>query len=260
FYPIRFDELNTDVQNATAMTATNSNGVYWNTGAYQSCTDWTTNQATAPGMVGGFAHSNSANFTNFAGFQCSQLQRLYCFQTDNQAVVAPPVVSHRIAFTSSTNWTPGGGLSAADAVCTADAQAAGLTSGGRTYKALLATTTASAISRFNTAAGTLPWGRPDHTLVTASANTLAQASTTFIDASPNGNAANTLWFGNVQVWSGASSLTALGTTASTCSNWALTSGTGTGGRAGSTRIQDWLAYDSSNACSSTTIRLICLQE
>jgi uncharacterized repeat protein (TIGR02543 family) len=257
FFPIRLDETGTDVGTNTAMTATNSNGMYWNTPAYQSCSDWTSATTAAPGMVGGPAQANAGSFTNQYGFMCNHSQRLYCFGTDNQAVVAPPVVTRRIAFTSTTSWTPSGGLAAADAVCQGDATAAGLSG---TFKAVLATSTASAISRFNTSGS--PWGRRDYTLITPLASALASGSLGYLDASPNGNAANTLWFpASVQFWIGAPNLTSNGSSSQTCDNWNPSAGsTGRTGSSGWTKVSDWLGGSSSLACTSTTTRLLCFQE
>jgi uncharacterized repeat protein (TIGR02543 family) len=255
FYPPRLDELGNDVGNATAFTATSSNGTR-NT-AYTTCSDWTS--AASALTAFGEPNANSSIFTGFGAANCSTTRRLYCFGIDNKAAVSPAAVTARRAFMTSGYFIPGGGIAAADAMCASDASAAGLTG---TFKALLATTTGSAISRFSTASGTLPWKRLDNTLMAATAAALASPTATSLLASPNSNAANNTWYGNNGLWSGASNLTTVGTAATTCMNWtsAASTSTGTGGRAGFSLYEDLLAFDPSATCNATTKRLMCLEQ
>ena len=158
----------------------------------------------------------------------------------------------------SSPWAPtlNGGLAAADAVCTTDATGAGLPG---TYKALLATVGATAISRFNTSAGQLPWARPDQTLMTATPGALAGALV-YLDASPHSNAVNTQFFGQVFLWTGAPNLITVGTALTTCNSWNAPSGTASIGLAGYSRISDWFGATSGVACNTANVRHVCLQE
>jgi len=255
FYPINNDEFGTPVTGVPILTGTLPSGLV-NPSPYVTCNDWT---GTPSGNVfAGYPHANSGMFTLFTSVSCGGAARLYCFGVSNAAVVAPPPVSARRAFTTNATFTPGGGIGAADAMCASEASTAGLPG---TYKALLATTTSSAIGRFNTANGSLPWARPDHTLVTATPQALTTAALTYLDAAPNTNAAGTTSFGNFGTWSGATSLTAVGTAASTCNDWMSTAGTaGAGGRAGDSRVATWFGFDTSNACNATHLKLVCLQQ
>jgi hypothetical protein len=158
----------------------------------------------------------------------------------------------------SSNWSPpaNGGLTSADGRCTTDAVAAGLPG---TYKALLATSTASAISRFNTAAGTPPWARPDNTLVTNTANELAFALS-YVLASPNSNAANDTWYGQSTIWTGAPDLINPGTALTTCNDWNDPAGTARVGVAGRSALADWRAASSGFPCTTGGLRLVCMQD
>ena len=247
FYPPRLDELGADIGLDDVFTATTANGTLYP--GFTTCGDYT---STSGSIEIGFSTGSSSMFTVMGSASCSSMSPIYCFGIDNQAVVAPPVATGRRAFTSNAPWTPGGGLASADARCQSEASAAGLPG---TFRALLATTSGSAISRFSTAGAV--WRRPDHTLV-GGAN-LSTPGLQYIEASPASNAAGTTYFDNYGVWTGAGDLTTAGSTASTCNNWTSTSGSGRGGRAGDTFVFNWIGLDSGDPCNANYIHLVCLQ-
>jgi len=255
YYPINRDEFGNAVNDgAVVATATGADGRLFSGG---TCGDWSNNFGST---AGGIPYYDSSWFSQYTSVSCGASTHLYCFGADYQAVVAPaaPPAGFRRAFLS-TPWSPGGGISSADAKCASDATAAGLPG---TYHALLATTTASAISRFNTALG--PWARPDGVLITATAATLANAAITFIDAPPNQTAdgANYMTYPPIP-WTGASTLTSAGTATSTCQNWTSNSSLdrGYGGSTSSTNIASWL-FSFSIQCDTTnpSTALTCLQD
>ncbi len=252
FYPIMFDENGDPIgEGMYAMTGTTASGTYQS--AFGNCMDYTSVQGQ---VFGGYPTTNSGVFSGFAAPSCAaQILRLYCFGIDNQAVVKPPTVPARKAFVSS-GWTPGGGIAAADGVCASDALAAGLAG---SFRALLATPGNSAISRFDTSATALPWSRPDHTLMATKASDLAFSSLQYLNASPNSNAANTVWYGQVTIWTGASDLTTIGTAADTCNNWNDPNGGARFGIAGYSHIAEWFGASSGGACNSP-MRLVCLEQ
>jgi hypothetical protein len=94
-----------------------------------------------------------------------------------------------------------------------------------TFRALLATTTASAASRFGTTGAT--WVRADGIAITTTAAELFAAATSAYRVVPNqtANGAYVTASPRRYLWSGATSLTATGTAASTCSDWTSTSST-----------------------------------
>ena len=148
FNPIRLTEAGVDVSagvatgasTLTVFTGTLGDGTVA-TGA--TCTDFTVTSGSARrGEISG----GPVTWTARQNSNCSTTRRLYCFQTDHTSVLVPPAASGKIAFVSTKTFLPGPGvgIAGADALCAANATSAGLPG---TYKALLATTTASAASR-----------------------------------------------------------------------------------------------------------------
>ncbi len=96
-----------------------------------------------------------------ATWSCFQGAALFCFETGRTATVAPAPApaGARLGFvTRGARTQPG--LAAMDALCTTEATAAALPG---TYRAAVATSTASVTSRFTL--DDRPWHRPDGTLV-----------------------------------------------------------------------------------------------
>jgi hypothetical protein len=127
--------------------------------------------------------------------------------------VSPPAFpAGRYAFLSP--WPIAGGIVAADAHCQSDATANALPG---TYRALLATSTQSAVQHAGSLAGS--WRRPDGLVVTFNG----------LDARPLDAAvmqlANKTIINNNFLWFGVDSPTSLGALATTCSDWTSTSGT-----------------------------------
>jgi hypothetical protein len=253
FHPLRIHERNLDVGVGTALTATSPNGTR-NAGS-STCGDWTA--TPAENVSRGLTEGMGSLWTTFTSSSCTNPARLYCFGIDRAATVVPaPPPSYRRAFTSSAAWVVGGGLASADALCNSEASSAGLPG---TYRAVLATTTATAASRFNAAAGSAPWGRPDGVLLQPTAAELF--TETLWDSSPNPTANLSDYTGNNGNWFGATTLTSAGTSATTCANWTSTTGTaGVRGRTGSTDTSMLFSHSSDSACNATFIRVTCLQQ
>lgn len=250
FHPIRLNESGVDVLETTVNTATTSNGTKHSLST--TCTDYTA--ADAQLITRGYSSGVASPFTVFGSSSCSTAARVYCFGIDRQATVTVmPPPSYRRAFLTNAAWTPGGGLVSADALCASQASAAGLPG---TYKALLAPSGATAKSRFITS--DVPWARVDGVPLAATAAALF--SLTYWDSAFTVTASGAYLSGNYGVWGGATSLTTAGTDATTCTNWTSTAGTGIGGRNGMTRVGAFFAFDNSNPCNATFIRLACLQE
>lgn len=255
FYPIKVDEHGNDIGGDFVMTATHPNGSKFGS----TCSDW---QDDPPGqsVSAGTASANSGMFTAFYSIGCQQSARIYCFGIDRKAVTSPANQPVRRAFTTQATWVPGGGLASADALCASEAAAALLPG---SFKALLATKADSAISRFDTSAGTRPWARPDNTLLSDRASDLTDASLAALLASPNTNAANNVSYGNYAIWTGSSNLaTAAGSQDFTCNDWTSSSNarTGYGGRIGDTRMPQFFWFVDVNPCDAGHVKLVCLQE
>ena len=165
WHPIRLNERNSDVGSLSVHTATGPDGLLPSNST--TCGDYTTALA-ADGIRAGDTSSVGGAFTTYGSGFCSNPQPIYCFGVDRAATVTiTPPATFRRAFTTNAVFTPGGGLAAADALCNSEASTASLPG---TYRALLATTTASAASRFSTSGA--PWGRPDGVLLAPTAAAL----------------------------------------------------------------------------------------
>ncbi|MET0343915.1 MAG: hypothetical protein ABW252_23070, partial [Polyangiales bacterium] len=158
-HPVRLDERGIDQASdrfdvdATVLVWTGTNqsnevrlsgAVAPGTAAY-TCDGW---NAAREGIAGGVGSgtSSSTDFLSLSSAVCSWRARLFCFGVANQAEVVEPPQNGRLAFVSRAAWTPAGGLAGADALCQTEARDAGKVG---TFRALLATPTATAASRFD---------------------------------------------------------------------------------------------------------------
>lgn len=244
-------EQGTELTNPFILTGTGVDGTF--SGVGHGCTSWTI--ADSSPASAGRARISDAQFSSYTTVNCLTPLPLYCFGIDRQGAAAvTPTPNRRTAFVSNASFAaPVGGLAAADAVCTAEATAAGL---GGTYKALLATNAATGASRF--LASGYPWARVDG--VTLASTAAAFLSGAQWDTGLNLSASGGLSVPNSLVWGGASTPSASGTAATTCASW--TGGTnGAAGISGKSAVAEAFG-DMPRACALTTpaVRLYCLQE
>lgn len=222
--------------------------------SFGECGDFTNTTgsvyATTSAGLGGMLYTPSAVLP------CASQQRLFCFGVDRSASVSlpAPLPTVRYAFVTPNQWLPGGGLTAADAFCQA---AAGTLPG--TYKALLATTTASAGSRFSIVGA--PWVRVDGVPLTSSASALF--TTPYFDVTPNLDPAG-VDHGAFGIWTGIPAggnlNTTVGTVQSTCGDWTNSMGTADLGRVGWSRTSQFTSSGGRQACTQLSTYLVCLQE
>jgi hypothetical protein len=241
-----------------------------NTGALgDGCVGWTST-LISDYRAGGVPTAGGGGWDTAYGFPCVYPLHLYCMSIDYTAIVTAPgpsaIGNQRVAFFSDETFTPAGsngmGMAAADALCAQEASSAGLAG---TFKALLATPTASAISRFGNGA---TWVRPDGVTV----GTLAQFSATnsLLLTAPIEVSATLRYFGvsSPLPWTGASTPSAVGTAATTCTvgsgtPWSAPAGTsGVSGITGRAWFSDSEFFqDNNNAdCGSSGYQLYCLQQ
>jgi len=171
----------------------------------------------------GTASTVTADWTwySYSWGMCDAATRLYCLGTGSTTPLAIPDVAARVAFLS-TPWQPGTGLAGADAVCQADAAAAQLANAS-SYRALLATTSASAASRFTDG---LPWKRVDGMLVADTALDLFAGNyRTPLSVFADGTYSTATGSG-ATVWLGAPKPDAVGTL--TCQDWSVSNNGNTG--------------------------------
>jgi hypothetical protein len=265
FYPIKYSHTGTAIAEVSSpgniMTGTGSTGAFYSTGT--SCSNYTS--AVSASVGGGLPSAQGSLWSFLAGTQpnCTGASPtpmyIYCFGVDRAAVARPSTGSFRRAFTTTANFTPSSsygasGIDEADALCASEATAGGLTG---TYKAMMATVGASAISRFTTGGSSLPWARPDNTLVAGSSGALAVAQTHLL-ATPNSNAAGTTYVAGANAWTGATDLITAGTVASTCNNWTDPTMIARAGQPSHTLMSRWFNYQ--GLLCSQAFKIYCFQQ
>jgi cysteine-rich repeat protein len=249
FYPPSITELGNLVSRDGPPTA----GGYASGASGNECADWTSEAADQYLLSGDPTGGTGAWNGSWTSTQCSSPFRLYCLQRDFSNVLSFEPTGGRLAFVSNEPWFPEGGLSAADARCDQDALDAGLSG---SFKALLATSTASAASRFSTEGGT--WVRRDGIPIVAQAHDLFDADGTLL--APLQLTAFGTYLGNYGGWSGAADPNQVGS--STCNDWtsSATSALGTSGRVFFGTIPDMLGYDPDGPCDAEYTHLYCLED
>jgi hypothetical protein len=254
FYPPRIDEFGKDiVGDDFVATGTKYDGT---PDSEKTGNDWGPPPVAGSWLCGGGqAFAGSDGWYSFGHKECTLTFRLYCFEASRRSVVSLPAPAGgtRLAFVSNAAVELANGISGADAACSAQAQAARLSG---SFKALLATTAASAASRFNLTGP--PWSRPDGVQIV----TVSRDITTGNLLAPITVAADGIQrAGNNAVWTGAISPASLGS--ATCKDWtsrAVTDSGHTGNAMFSNSI--WFAGVSSTpkTCDSGIARIYCLQE
>ncbi|MFL5307855.1 MAG: hypothetical protein ACJ8F1_21730 [Polyangia bacterium] len=251
FYPPLYSESGADTLSAfySAATGTAADG----TATANTCADWTSTSGATAG--GGEPSRGTKYWTDFFARTCNAAYVLYCFETAFNTVVKPPPVSGRYAFVSKGTVQPAAGHSRAtfDALCQSEATTAALPG---TYLALVATTQSTAIARFTTSAGSLPWFRPDGVqLVTAAAGLLGDRPELLaaFDVMADGTYVVDSW-----PWTGALQTDQVGTLATTCNDWSSTVGSGDGGTTAG--AYDWYnEFQESLTCVGSQ-PVFCLQQ
>jgi hypothetical protein len=137
--------------------------------AADTCNNWqtTTSGGLVPGMAGGSWAAGRYDYTQVA---CGTQMRLVCAGIDYDVNLTYAHAAGRTEFVTYPT-TSGGGVAALDAACASDATASGIPG---TFRALVATTSASAASRVSAAGA--PWIRADGIPIVASAGDLFNPS------------------------------------------------------------------------------------
>ncbi len=246
---LHLDETGADVGGDLVWTGTAKNGTV---SGSATCSDWASTSGS--GRIGN-SQGGPATWTDASSSpSCGQPHRLYCFGTSlTPPALGPTVESAKIAFLSTNTLQPSTspGVAGADAMCAADASGAGLTG---TFRALLATSGASAVSRVTLAAR---YVRPDGTFIaTGSALAAGGALTSGIWQRANG--AYLASFSDV-AWTGATTPSVAGTVSSTCGNFASATGAGFFGRATLADGTWWHDAATTSACTQGH-HVYCLQQ
>lgn len=201
--PARFNEHGADAFNVPVMTGTNSDGTVSST---QTCSDWT---STSGSVQWGYSTGGPDAWTAGTGAGCSSThgqQRILCMMRQYTAGVTPGTFTGKRVWLSNNPFTVAAGANP-DTVCNTD-RPAGVSQG----RALIARTTSTAGSLLT--AGQM-YVRPDGQEVGTGTELINNIMRGGIWQLGNG----TYSTANPYVWNGATSLTALGTVATTCNNW-----------------------------------------
>jgi hypothetical protein len=176
-----------------------------------NCFDWTSSGAYPLRL--GNALGGTLAWTGWGSTSCGTTWPILCMGTGIRRPLQREKLTGRLAFVSAAGLSSGGGLAAADAVCTNDARAWGLKG---SFRALLAVEGASAASRFDL--GGPPWVRADGVPVVEMASDLALGKIVApIELGPDST-----WHFWTWTWTGARTPGQPGTTASTCGSWTST--------------------------------------
>lgn len=140
FYPPVLDETGAHVGAVSVMTGTGGSGT-----RSDRCAGWTDTTAKDRYLIGQ-ADSGFDRWTDDGLAACDIPNRVYCFGVDRVEEVTFTPVEGRRAFISESPLAANLGLDGFDEACAASAQNAGLDG---SFKALIATTTAPALARFD---------------------------------------------------------------------------------------------------------------
>lgn len=203
WYPLRLTETGEDIAlsgsdaDLVVVTATMPSGET----QLPNCNDFTT--ATLQGVTAGLADAAPFGWNANMGAVCSSAARVYCFGVDHTAPVSLVPDSTRLAFI--TFDAPAAGLAGFDQRCATEAAQAARAG---TFRAAVATTSASALARFPNGG---PWVRADGvTAVDSAGNLIAPIE---LDAAGG-------FQGVAVAWNGATSLVAKApSSAASCFDW-----------------------------------------
>ncbi len=215
-----------------------------------NCDDWSNNTSSVNGAAGVQTYG-SGEWTFEFEDACTGTYSIYCFGVNSSTPVTVPGPTGRIAFLSNGKFTPGGGISAADSLCQSEAATDGFAAAS-TFLAFLPTTTASAVSRFNTSGA--PWQRPDGIALAPTAAAIVGT----LSAAPTQRGDGTYFAsGNDSAWSGAMAPDQVGTSTSTCNNWSTNSAASTGQTGSFASPTNWF-FSSGDPCSDP-LAVYCFQ-
>ena len=225
YYPLRLTELGND-RSMTYAVMSGTNGADGNPEPDGTCGDWTSSTGSVYcGTATETTLSWSFEFV-IGGDSCGmELLPIYCFENDSgMGAVPAPVMpaGGRRAFVSSTTWTPGGGVAAADAVCQGDASAAGLANAAN-FRALLTTTVAATDSSRISLSGQ-PWYRLDGAQLVAAAADLGDPGGNKMLTSLNLTPARE-YLPLDSAWTGSGVAAASTAMTMNCNNWTSSSAT-----------------------------------
>ena len=250
YYPVALDEFGGARGSSYpewAMTGSDELGQL--TAGY-NCSDWTVDGGS--GLRLGDPMGGAGVWSGSAWSGCGSSWLLYCIGTAIQRPLQRDKAVGRLAFVSSDSFAPGGGLAAADFICSSEARAGGLSG---SFKALLAVNNASPASRFDLRGA--PWVRLDGVAIV---DTAADLGTGNLLAPVEMSASGAYDFSGKWAWLGAVTPGVPGTADSTCASWTSNSPAGYGRFGAPTSISPGMGLGTFSTTCDWTYRLYCLQE
>jgi hypothetical protein len=256
FAPIDRDEAGVKLAYGLApklWTGTGQDGRLY-TGLVETCNNWS--GTGGDGWWGNFAASGGEfSFAN-GGQVCTMMAHLACFEIGRSIPVSPPSlpISGRLAFVSGPRTTAG--VPALDAMCGAEATAAGLSG---TYRAAVATTTTTIASRFTLDSRSVQ--RRDGTLVAATASAFLSATDliSFVNQRADGS------YTASKIWTGTGDPISVGSASDTCTSWTDLAGiSGRYGVPGATAYPKFWGDEFNNSYGGTScsapLSVLCLAQ
>jgi hypothetical protein len=223
----------------------------WRGFSISNCNEWLGAAFSSP--ISFADHTNGWDDGDGTPLACTEQAHLYCAGIDQQVEIRIKGTAGRIAFVSMAAFEPSTGLAAADNICATEAATYGWPG---SYKALLATTTASALSRFSLDG--LRWRRPDGVPIIGKAADMA--TSTHLQSSINQAADRETFLDNrPRAWFGAPSLTVPGSADDTCNDWSSAAPTGRLGQPNATFMGRAFGGWQDRSCGNS-FPIYCLQE
>jgi hypothetical protein len=212
-HPLLLDEHGAEVNPfAPVWTGTEFDGTALDA-AEDMCGGWTTDDPQAVAVYGE-AGGGPRWWTRVGALSCAATARLYCMAVDGDHELEVEQVAGRRAFISPGGFGATQGLSAADARCQLDADAAGLTG---SFLALLATSGMAPADRFDLDGE--PWVRVDGMPIFRPGQTMQTPLQTPLALTADGTAASV-----AMAWLGSEAPLQPGSADETCQDWSSDEG------------------------------------
>ena len=250
---LSLDQNGNDVGRQNVWTGTTDAGTI---NGSNTCGDWTFGNGSSFGELGETTGGAGAWSDDAVETDCLVSASIYCFDTSHIMALTVTRTPGRLAFVSKGSFVTNQAVSGADALCQAEATAAGLPNPTQ-FLAMLSTSTASAASRFDMSAMSTPYVRPDGVKI-ADAATLAAGGTLDSGIWQHADGTYVTEFA-AAVWTGSISPNVVGTLATTCQDWTTLNGGDTGSLAVSNVTDTWWNTDSTTSCGASH-SIFCLDQ
>ena len=249
YYPPVLDENGGFVAPDFAWTGTFADGTANSVDEFGVCGGWTLDEPNGFAWIGDLG-AGPGWWTAYGTLPCASLARLICLGVDQQYDLVVEPTPGRLAFVSAGYVPPTGGRDEADALCQAEAVAAGADG---SFLAFMAVNGEAPADRFDPNGA--PWVRSDGIpLFTEGAPLGATLATPLLyDASGNPTSLAIAWAGSYAAH-------AVGSDTANCTNW--TSTMGTAGMFATIHIfwEAWALGGGSQECAQFGYSVLCFEQ